>query len=423
MPVTTQYPGGSTTLPSGRATPGNRVAIVKNAPYLVTNTVTQVTNLPYSALVRPEPSINYSIVSGQYKIMAAMNFVSGNGIYDPRIATVQFPNNMPSSVDADDPVFGYYPSVSTGYKPVQIHCGPVADIAASYASPSPINGDDIRYNVLNTTQGLRKIASLEVSEPMRELVIRKNDSSYALFGIVKPHVINASGGYTEVTWDFAADSSEMLWWKDLPASIRTTAFSVPTDGAFEYGTELFAAYPADLDSSAIVRVQFRSASTDQVVLSTNIDMSAYPGDTAIYVLDRHDLSEISGQTVYMCLDVADTTSVQSWEIQVITALDTVQQQKATVKGTPLPTRIILEQNTPNPFNPSTAIRYGIEEAGHVDLHVYDQYGRRVATLVSGDRPAGWHQAHFHSGALPSGVYYYRLNALNQSVTKRMLLMR
>ena len=423
MPVTSQYPGGSMTLPSGRPTPGNRVAITKNAPNQVMSSVTQVTQLPYSALVRPEPSINFSVVSGQYTIMASMNFVSGNNINVPHTATVRFPYSMPSSVRAILQTDGYYPSVSVGYKPLQIHCGPEVILPVSYASPSPINADNIQYNVLNTTQGFRKTSSLEVSEPMRELLIRKNDSSYALFGIVKPHVINASGDYTEITWDFAADSSETLWWKDLPASIRTTAFSVPTDGAFEYGTELFAASPADLDSSAIVRVQFRNATTDQVVQSTNIDMSAYPGDSAIYVLDRYDLSEIAGQAVYMCLDVADTTSVQSWEIQVITALDTVQQQKATVKGAPIPTRIILEQNTPNPFSPFTTIRFAIEEECQVDLLVYDQYGRRVKSLVSEYRPAGWHQTLFDSGALPNGVYYYRLNALNQSVTKRMLMMR
>jgi hypothetical protein len=423
MPVTSQYPGWGTTNPTVQVIPGNRVAITRNVNPQYTHPVTQVVNLPYSSLIRPEPSINYSVVSGRYTVMASMNFTAGNNIYNPHTATVRFPFTMPSSVSAQLQTDGYYPSVAVGYTPLQIHCEPESIWEVNYASPSPIKADAILYNVSNTTQGLTKSTSLEVSDPMRELVIRKNDSSYALFGIVKPHVINAAGDYAEVAWDLAADSGDVRWWGDIPSCVRTSAFSVPTDGSFEYGTELFAAYPDDLDSSAVVRVQFHNATTHQVVLSTGIDMSAYPGDTALYVLDRHDLSEIAGQNVYMSLDLADTSSAQSWEVLVITALDTVQQQKSNIAATPVPTGITLEQNTPNPFNSSTTIRYGIDEDSHVDLQVYDQFGRRVARLVGERKPAGHHQVHFNPGTLPNGVYYYRLSALKQAVTKRMVLLR
>lgn len=423
MPVTSHYPGGSTTSPTGQNIPGNRVAIVRHMLNQHSNPITQVVNLPYSGAIRPEPSVNISPISGTWMVMASMNFTSGNDIYHPKIATVKFPLSMPSSISAQLQTDGYYPSLAVGYKPLQIHCGPEDISAASYASPSPIPGHAIQYNVFNTTQGLNKSTSLEVSDPMREIVIRKNDSSYAIFGVVKPHVINAAGDYTEVAWHLAADSIDVLWWKDIPTCIRTTTFSVPTDGAFEYGTELFAAYPDDLDSCAVIQVQFRHATTNAVMLSSSIDMSGYAGDTAVYVLDRHDLSEIAGQNIYMCLNPVDTLSAASWEVQVITALDTVQQEKAMMVEIPVPSRISLRQNTPNPFHPSTTIQYGLEEDCHVGLHVYDQFGRRVTTLVEDSRPAGWHQVRFDAGSLPDGVYYFQLNALDQVQTKRMILLR
>lgn len=64
---------------------------------------------------------------------------------------------------------------------------------------------------------------------------------------------------------------------------------------------------------------------------------------------------------------------------------------------------------PNPFNPSTTIRFGLPEAGHVDLVVYDGLGREVTRPISGVKGAGIHDVHFEAGGLPSGVYFYRIS--------------
>jgi hypothetical protein len=296
-------------------------------------------------------------------------------------------------------------------------------LPANPAPPSPIHRDPIEYSVLSTTQGLRKSASLLVSDPLRELVVRKNDSCFAIFGIVNPHLVDASQEYSRIDWDLAADSGDIVYWGDIPACLRTVSFTVPTNGAFEYGNELFAAFPDDLDSSAVIRIQFRDAATHEVLLSTSIDMSGYSGDTALYVLDMHDLSEIGGRDVYFCVDLADTTSALSWEVHVITAIDTLQQEKSALTSAPLPEGIYLEQNIPNPFNPVTTIMYGVDEDCHVDIRVYDRLGRFVTALVSEWKPAGHHRTQFMSGSLPSGVYYYRMHAMNRFLTKKMVLIR
>lgn len=89
--------------------------------------------------------------------------------------------------------------------------------------------------------------------------------------------------------------------------------------------------------------------------------------------------------------------------------------------TALPVEFALTGNYPNPFNPSTTIRYELHESTQVTLTVFDVYGRRVAILVSGSKEAGSHAAVFDASGLASGVYLYRLSSPAQSLTGKMVL--
>lgn len=81
----------------------------------------------------------------------------------------------------------------------------------------------------------------------------------------------------------------------------------------------------------------------------------------------------------------------------------------------------LVPNYPNPFTQSTTIGYSVDAAGPVRLDVFDVLGRHVTTLVDGPRPAGTGTATFRADGLPSGLYFYRLEAGGRTVTRRMLL--
>jgi hypothetical protein len=84
----------------------------------------------------------------------------------------------------------------------------------------------------------------------------------------------------------------------------------------------------------------------------------------------------------------------------------------------------LRQNYPNPFNPSTTITYSVETPGVVSIRVYDLLGREVGMPVNEKRPEGVHSVVFNAGGLPSGVYFYRMQANDRfSDMKKMLLMR
>lgn len=89
----------------------------------------------------------------------------------------------------------------------------------------------------------------------------------------------------------------------------------------------------------------------------------------------------------------------------------------------IPSRFTLSQNYPNPFNPSTEITYSVPAAGHVSLKVYDNLGQEIATLFDGNKKAGQYRAVFDGSHLASGVYFYRLESKDISVTRKCLLMK
>ena len=83
----------------------------------------------------------------------------------------------------------------------------------------------------------------------------------------------------------------------------------------------------------------------------------------------------------------------------------------------------LDQNYPNPFNPETAIRFSIPQKDHVTLKIFDLLGREVATLVNGPREAGTFQILYHAGNLPSGIYFYRLEATEFVQTRKFIIQK
>ena len=83
----------------------------------------------------------------------------------------------------------------------------------------------------------------------------------------------------------------------------------------------------------------------------------------------------------------------------------------------------LEQNYPNPFNPETSMQYAIGNRQFVIVKVYDLLGKEITTLVNQEMPAGIHNLEFDGTGLPSGTYFYRLEAGNYAETKKMVLLK
>ena len=98
-----------------------------------------------------------------------------------------------------------------------------------------------------------------------------------------------------------------------------------------------------------------------------------------------------------------------------TAIDT--------KGNSKPKQFTLYQNTPNPFNPSTTIRFDLPESGDVSLKVYTLLGAEVKTLIHGKMSVGEHQVQWNTIDQPSGVYLVRLEAGGFVQTRKMVVMK
>ena len=80
-----------------------------------------------------------------------------------------------------------------------------------------------------------------------------------------------------------------------------------------------------------------------------------------------------------------------------------------IEETPVtPTEYLLRQNFPNPFNPTTTIRFAMPQRAHVTLAVFNMLGQQVAALFQGEQEAGYHEVQFNASGLASGMYICRL---------------
>jgi hypothetical protein len=89
----------------------------------------------------------------------------------------------------------------------------------------------------------------------------------------------------------------------------------------------------------------------------------------------------------------------------------------------IPKNYVLYQNSPNPFNPSTMIHYGLPKSSFVTLTVCNTLGQLVAQLVNERQDAGFHDAVFRADNLSSGMYFCRLQASDFVATTKLLLLR
>ncbi len=89
----------------------------------------------------------------------------------------------------------------------------------------------------------------------------------------------------------------------------------------------------------------------------------------------------------------------------------------------IPSKHVLKQNFPNPFNPTTQIRFEIPVSGLVTLKIFDVLGREVATLVNERKSPGTYDVEWNASTMPSGVYFYRLQAGKYAETKKLLLLK
>ena len=182
------------------------------------------------------------------------------------------------------------------------------------------------------------------------------------------------------------------------------------------------------------RIRFGSDPADLTWLVEDPDSGLVaPGDSAVVTVTFHS-GDLTPDSTYDALIVVSSNDMVDPDVDIIVRLTT--QSPTGIGGgiasQPLPKVFALGQNRPNPFNPSTSIRYDVPaeyEAGvRVTLEVFNARGQRVATLVDGVKEAGSYQVHWDgrdgSGRpVGSGVYLYRLEAGPFTATRKMVVTR
>ncbi|MCK4549115.1 MAG: T9SS type A sorting domain-containing protein, partial [Candidatus Krumholzibacteria bacterium] len=191
----------------------------------------------------------------------------------------------------------------------------------------------------------------------------------------------------QVEYDGTTET-ELLSWSVSPEGvvirINWTLSSMEEDALFvlsrrNQGDDTF----IELESSAIVR--------DGLDFSAS-DMGIEPGSTQIY---RLTVDDSSGERI---LFESDPVSVPAMPVTLF-------------------------QNTPNPFNPSTTIRYFIPERADVTIEIFDVSGRLIEVIANGEKGSGYHETAWSAGGTSSGIYFCRLRAGKVSISRKMVLLR
>jgi len=131
----------------------------------------------------------------------------------------------------------------------------------------------------------------------------------------------------------------------------------------------------------------------------------------------YDLSEGAHNLRVEVQNNIGITVIHNWNFEIQLASD--------IKEDPLnPEEYYLSQNFPNPFNPKTNIAFNLPIAGNVSLKIFDISGNLISEVVNNEfYSAGYHKLSFNGESLASGVYFYTLLSENNSITKKMLLLR
>jgi M6 family metalloprotease-like protein len=155
-----------------------------------------------------------------------------------------------------------------------------------------------------------------------------------------------------------------------------------------------------------------------------------PDITQLYMIDVN--SNVGSGNVTETLNGANIYNNTTWNIQVGPIINRTDStisfsvkfaQPSNVNNSDIPYFYLLEQNFPNPFNPNTVISYSLPSASNVKLILYNSLGQTIKTLENGFKTEGNYSIDFNASNLPSGVYFYRIQAGSFVQTKKMMLLK
>ncbi len=177
------------------------------------------------------------------------------------------------------------------------------------------------------------------------------------------------------------------------------------------------------DEDFVIRLDTSVSDVEDQLKDLTIALSVTPTDILLtYDKDTYTATltapGFEGEGV-LSIEVTDTEGAKAQaSIVVIVEMAVSNEEHASI-----PDEFSLKQNFPNPFNPTTNIRYDIAEPTEVRIEVFSMLGQKVATLVNKHKPAGSYTFTFDAAGLSSGLYIYRIQAGSFVQTKKMTLIK
>ncbi len=217
-------------------------------------------------------------------------------------------------------------------------------------------------------------------------------------------------------------------------------FVVATHGRGMFQTTLATPPPANRAPA----VQLLSVSQNPSVVGAEVTLSLNPtdpdgeavkvtvdwgdGSTTAYGSDNQSGNPVQAKHTYTAVGTykirAKGKDARGLEGEWSAELSVDVRVASSVAGVDaIPKDLELLANYPNPFNPSTMIRFGLPLSSHVVLKVYDVSGREVKTLLDRQMSAGFHSVGFDASGLPNGTYVYRIQARGFEASRKMMLVK
>ena len=160
------------------------------------------------------------------------------------------------------------------------------------------------------------------------------------------------------------------------------------------------------------------------ITSLSIEKSYSMGSSdPAYIDSTYSVSFISNQGVRVEVEIAHghPASGQTFAERIGTVVTSSNPSNVKLEQPTAVNGFQLNQNFPNPFNPTTNVTFSLPQSGFTSIKVYDVLGKEVRTLINEHLSSGFHSVSFTASELPSGVYIYTLRSGNFSQTKKMIL--
>ncbi|MDI6803338.1 MAG: Ig-like domain-containing protein, partial [Bacteroidota bacterium] len=357
-------------------------------------------------------SFSYIITDGKDISNSALVIVYINNIGHPRILSIRdVPNDQGSHVTVKWKASPLDTNVSTLPFYSIWRAIPQGSVQKSGIVPmTSISGDfkGIAYRVTSTNgatyfwewianQPAHRFSEYSYTAPTLYDSMSTTDGKH--YYLVSAHTSNPNVFYdSNVDSGYSVDNLAPLAPKGFVASFAAGQVSMHWNANSE----------SDLHSYVLYR---GTSPANLVELGTTIDTQ--------YV----DQSPLPGNSYYAVRAMDIHENLSPFSNTIITGMAEGDKQ--------FPREYALYHNYPNPFNPSTSIKYALPQASHVSLGVFNTLGQRVALLVDGKQEAGYHEVNFSASGLTSGVYFYRLQAhsindrqaTDYVETKKLILMK